>query len=337
MKGRIIQSAKLYFQKEGSSDIRHIRDWWIYEAICKELGINTDYNQRTFLVDLPTENSPITDWPEKEPVYQVGPERMMFCVGPDMDFGRIADLGITVIQSYEASYHIERYLNEAERHGLKVLNSVVQLQQEIIDTGTWNRENMQAQIEACRGHPGFYGWHIFEELNISDKKVNHITQKQVYDFFKERDPDHPVTQTLSGFVKASNGGLDWDYVNFDALDFITPDLYPYDGTGHAWGMKPLVALKLGAKQEREYLDGKNITKPVMFTFQCCDEPAVGAGNYGSKVPLGHIEEQFRVIEKYGLFSGGVSLWAWDSGYFGPETSDEMYQEVKSLLDKIKEG
>lgn len=265
----------------------------------------------------------------------VGQERIVFCVAPDDDFARIAEMGITIVQSYVSSYHIQHFLDEAERNGLKVLNSVVQIQWEILETGTWNRGNMEAQIEVCKDHPAFWGWHIFEELNLREGEISHSIQKEVYGFFKQRDPGHSIVQTISGFVKKTNGGFDWDKINFNALDVLMPDLYPYDGDGDCWGMKPLVALELGASQERRYLDNNSIRKPVIFIMQICDEPAVTSGNYNTKVPLGEIEAQFRILEKYGLFAGGVGAWAWNHGYFSPCTSNEMFDEVKNLFDKIK--
>lgn len=327
MKGRILQLAMLYFQKEGEDKAGHIEHWKDCVAICKELGIKPDCHSWTYKDshEFPPLRNPIKEWPEKEPVYNIGPERIMFCVGPDADFSRIRSLGVTVIQCYELPYiNMTAYLDKARDNNLKVFYSLIgQDDKGISDNVRW-----------CRDHPALYCWHTFEEINLT-ANINHQRQKQVYDFIKKRDPKHPITQTISGFVKKTNGGYDWDYINFDALDFLTPDLYVYDGTGDCWGMKPLEALELGARQEREYLDSKNIQKPVVFTFQCCDEPALGAGNHDTRVPLGHIEDQFKVVEKHSLLTGGLMLWAWNHGYFGPATSDEMFEEIKSLFDKIR--
>lgn len=290
----------------------------------------------------------------------IGLERVMFCVGPDDNFIKIAALGVTVIQSYELPYlglrkfdRIEKlgfdlsssiqssisFLDKARDANLKVYYSIPgMVHNQILATGSWNRNDVAEIIESCKDHPALFCWQPIEEANLTGRHISHRVQKEIYDFIKARDPNHPITQTLSGFVKDKDGGgKDWDYVNFNALDFITPNLYVYDGTGDCWGMKPLVALELGARQEREYLDARGITKLVLFVFQCCDEPAVNHDPpiENSEVPLGHIEDQFDVLKPYGLFTKGFALWAWNGGYFGPHSSGEMWREIKNLFDKIK--
>ena len=335
MKGRIIQDARLFLQKNGEAKMRHVKHWPDYEKICGELGISTDYSKRTFLEpkDMPPEGRPITEWPEKES--QIGPERVMFCVGPDDDFTRIAALGITIIQSYELPYiNTLHFLDRALDQNLKVYYSIAsRVGNEILRTGSWDRNEVARIIEKCKDHPALFCWHVVEEANLAGRHISHEVQKEIYDFFKNRD-SHPVTQTLAG------GTSNWDEINFDAMDFITPDTYAYNGTGKMHGKDPLPYLAEVGRQEREYLDKNDITKPIMFLFQCCDEPAVHHDPpiENSKVPLGHIEDQFNVLKPYGLFTLGVGCgWAWNGGFFGPGTSDEMYEEVKSLLDKIKEG
>lgn len=71
MKGRIIQRAELYLQKEGEKKVRHIEHWPDFEVICAELKAETgidylDYKNRIFLNEgeFPEIDKPITEWPE---------------------------------------------------------------------------------------------------------------------------------------------------------------------------------------------------------------------------------------------------------------------------------
>lgn len=264
---------------------------------------------------------------------QIGPERVMFCVGPGDNFEKIAALGITIIQSYELPYiDTIDFLNRADELGLKVYYSIAcMVHNTILATGSWKKDEVAEIIEKCKNHPALYCWQPIEEANLWNRDISFEQQKEIYDFFKARDPNHPVTQTLAG------GASNWHKINFDAMDFLTPDTYVYDGTGKMWGLEPLVYLAEVGRQERTYLDNKGITKPVMFIFQVCDAPAVTHEPpiENSKVPLGHIEDQFNVLKSYGVFTAGVGCgWAWNHNYFGPETSNEMYEELKNLLNKI---
>jgi len=282
---------------------------------------------------------------------QIGPERVMFCIGPDDDFAKIAELGITVIQSYELPYlglskfdRIEKsefnlfssirnainYLDRAKDANLKVYYSIASMvHNEILATGSWNRNDVAEIIERCKNHPALYCWQPIEEANLWNRDISFEQQKDIYNFFKARDPNHPVTQTLAGGTK------DWDKIDFEAMDFLIADTYVYNGTGQMWGLEPLDYLRIVAREERLYLDENDVEMAVIFVFQCCDEPAVSAGNYDTRVPLDHIQEQFEILQEYGLFTGGVGFWAWNGGYFGPCTSSEMYQELKNLLEKIE--
>lgn len=351
MKGRILQRAELYLQKEGENKARHIEKWKNCVDICHELGIKPDCHNWTYKTksEFPPEGKPITEWPEEES--QIGAERVMFCVGPNDDFVRISALGITVVQSYELPYlglrkfesipqsrfklsHSIRsgisFLDKARNANLKVYYSIASMvHNQILATGTWNRNDVAEIIESCKGHPALYCWQPIEEANLWNRDISFEQQKEIYDFFKARD-NHPVTQTLAG------GTSNWHKINFEAMDFLTPDSYVYDGTGEMWGLEPLAYLAEVGRQERTYLDSKGITKPVIFIMQCCDEPAVHHDPpiENSKVPLGCIESQFDTLKPYNVFTGGFGYWAWDH-YFGPATSDEMYNEIKQFLGKVK--
>jgi len=331
VKGRILQRAELYLQKEGEEKARHIKHWPDLVNICGELGIKPDCHNFTYKMkgEFPPVGAPITEWPEKET--QIGPERVMFCVGPDDDFAKVAALGITVIQSYELPYiDMIHFLNRADDLNLKVYYSIAsRIHNEILRTGSWDRNEVAGIIEKCKNHPALYCWQPIEEANLWNRDISLEQQKEIYDFFKARD-NHPVTQTLAG------GTSNWHKINFEAMDFLTPDSYVYDGTGEMWGLEPLAYLAEVGRQERTYLDSKGITKPVIFIMQCCDEPAVHHDPpiENSKVPLGCIESQFDTLKPYNVFTGGFGYWAWDH-YFGPATSDEMYNEIKQFLGKVK--
>jgi len=335
MKGRILQSAKLYLQKEGEEKIRHIENWdKAYIPICDELGIATAFDQRTFLVDLPPEGRPITEWPEEEPEYKIGPERMMFCVPPDCDFQRLKDLGVTVIQHYSIYWEPEygkQYLDKADHYGLKVLYYLGALTQDLIRAGKpWRKEECERIIRLFDSHEALWGWQSWDEPDSDnpDYVIPMDIQKDVYDCIKANS-SKPFVNTLRG------GTRKWHLVNLNLWDIIMPDVYVFDGSGEMWGVKPLVALENSAKQCSEYLEDYP-DKPVIFMFQCSDDVAIAAGNHDTKVPLGEIENQFNVINKYELFSGGLSLWAWNGGDFDPMRSDELFTEIKNLFDKIKE-
>ena len=155
------------------------------------------------------------------------------------------------------------------------------------------------------------------------------TQQEIYDFIRART-EKPITSVLRGGTKG------WHLVNLDLCDFIMADAYVYDGTGQMWGQEPLAYLEAIAKQERKYLDENCPDKPMMFVFQTCSSPATDAGNYGTKLPLGHIEEMFNILAEYNLFSFGIGGYGWSGGDFDPMRNDKLYQEIKNLFDKIKE-
>lgn len=263
----------------------------------------------------------------------IGAERVMFCVGPRDDFNRIAAMGVTIIQSYELPYiDMIDFLNRADALGMKVYFTIVSMvHNQILATGSWDKATVAEIIRKCRDHPALFCWQPIEEANLWNRDISHELQAEIYRFFKDRDPNHLVTQTLAG------GASNWHKINFDAMDFITPDTYVYDGTGKMWGLEPLAYLAEVGRQERTYLDNKGITKPIMFIQQCCDEPATTRDPpiENSKVPLGHLEDQFNTLKPYGLFTGGLGWWAWNGGFFGPCTSSEMYEELRKLLAKIK--
>ena len=329
MEGKILQRAELFLVQKGKA--RHIRHWKDLLAICQEKGIKPDCHSWTYKDghEFPPKGKDIENWPEENSNHKVGPERIMFCVGPNDDFAKIAKLGVTVIQTYELPFiNTLAYLDKAQANKLRVLYSIAdRIHNEILAHGDWDRNEVHDIIEKCKGHPGLYCWHVFDEANLHNREITHHVQRDVYEFFKNRDPNHAVIQSLAGGTK------EWSVINFDALDWFIASTYVYNGTGKIWGMEPLAYLEVVAQEEREYLDKHNIEKEIAFIFQCCDEPAVLPN---TKVPLGHIQEQFDVLREYGLFTRGVALWAWNHGYFGPATSNEMYNEIKDLFDKIKE-
>lgn len=67
-KGKIIQSAKLYLQKKGEKEMRHVTNWPTFLKVCDNLKLSTKYQDRTFLndEDFPPKGKPITEWPEEE-------------------------------------------------------------------------------------------------------------------------------------------------------------------------------------------------------------------------------------------------------------------------------
>jgi len=276
----------------------------------------------------------------KEP--QIGPERIMFCVPPNADFQRIKDLGITVIQHYSIyweHYSIHRelkygkqYLDKADSYGLKVLYYMGAMIQDLIRQGKpWSKEDCKRLIENFDKHPALWGWQAYDEPDGGSDNPSFIIpmeiQKEVHDSLKAYGMKKLFANTLRG------GTRGWYLVDLSLWDVIMPDCYVYDGTGQMWGMEPLEALEVSAKQCSEYLENYP-EKQVIYMFQACDQPAEDSGHHNTQVPSGHIEQQFRVLERYNLFTGGLSLWAWNGGYFSPCMSSKLYIEIKNLFDKI---
>ena len=338
MKGKILQRAELYLQKEGENKARHVKRWSDYVRICDELGTGTAYDERTFLDDheFPSLGKPITEWPENNPNYKIGPERMMFCVPPDCDFKRLKELGVTVIQHYSIYWEPEygkQYLDKAAKHGLKVLYYLGALTQDLIRQGkAWRKEECERIVKLFHSHEALWGWQCWDEPDGGSDNPAFIIPMQVqWDVCKcvRANSDKPFVNTLRG------GTRGWHLCNLNLWDIIMPDVYVYDGSGKMWGVEPLVALENSARQCSAYLKDYP-DKPVMFTFQCSDDIAISAGNYDTKVPLGEIENQFNVINKYKLFTGGVGMWAWNGGDFCPNRDVSIYNEIYDLFYKIKE-
>lgn len=333
MKGKIVQDAKLYFQKEGEEKIRHIKTWEAFEAVCRDLGITTAYNERTFLGVLPPIGRPIMEWPEKE--VKVGPERLFFCVHPDCDFQEIKDTGATLVCTYmwDPRNEGQQFLDKAQEQELRVLFDIKsQIHDQLRHGKPWIRQECEYVVNRFNDNPALYGYYLLDEPDAGDEdpkvKVSIQLQREIHSAFR-RWTKKPLVIALRG------GTVGWHLIDFSLWDIIT-NTYAWDGTGKCWGMQPLDALKLVGTQERAFMDEHDVNF-LGFMFQSSSHPATQRKPplYGTKVPLGQIENQFNVLNGYGLFPELVGMYAWNGGDFDPARSPELRQEIKALFDKIK--
>jgi len=338
MKGKIIQSGKLYLQKEGEDKIRHIKNWEVYEKICKELGISTNYDERTFVEELPLIGRPITEWPEEEEEYKVGPERLVWCVPLECDFQDIVDAGFTAIHTYGQYWtpnHGRDFLDKAQAHGLKVLFSTKTHVHDLLRNGqSWDKSTCKWMVGEFDSHPALWAWIYFDEADAGDDNPSHLVsmnvQKEIHDCFREWT-DKPLTTVVRG------GTRGWNLVDLDLFDFIMADTYAIDGNEWIWepNLTWKGALDMVGEQERKYLNANLPDKPMMFIFQSSDAAAIAIGNDNTRIPEGKIQAQFDILNKYGLFSFGVGMYPWSGGDFDPMGKEELRLEIKEFFEKIK--
>ena len=339
LEGKIIQIADLFVYENGV--LRHIKlPWEKFEQFCIDKNLKHDFAKRAFLTREEMrkykEGRAYTDWPEKEP--EVGPERLFFCVPQTANFKRIADCGGTIVQAYGLLWppnDPQVYLDKAEENGLKVLFSLKPHIHDLLRQGQpWDRAECRNTVLRYKDHPALYLWYPFDELDagVDDPRagVSKELQNEIISCLKEWS-GKGVATSLRGGVKG------WHLLDFELYDLVIPDAYVFNGTGMIWDKKPLDYLRFVADQERAYIDEHGIETPMMFMFQCDSHPAVAKGLYGTKVPLGEIENQFNVLNEYKLFPEGVPMYAWDGGDFCPNRDNEIYEEIRDLFKKIRQG
>lgn len=345
LKGRILQRAELYFQKEGENEARHVTTWEAYTAICAELkeGTGIDYlkyENRIFLKeqDFPIKGNDIKEWPEKES--QVGPGRLFFCVHPDCDFTRIKNLesgkAKLIIQTYGTTHLPEQgkhFLDKAEKYGLKVLYCIKShVHDLLIHHGYWDRDECERIVGRFDSHPALWGYYLLDEPDAGEEDpkvgVSMELQREIHDAFRGWT-DKPLVIALRG------GTRGWHLIDFSLWKIIA-NYYVFDGTGHCWGEEPLEALKGSAKQIQTFRNEHDVDF-LGFMFQSSSHPATGHEPplYGTKVPLGEIENQFNVLNEFELFPKLVAMYGWNGGDFDPMRNDEIYEEIKALFNKIK--
>lgn len=332
MKGKIVQDAKLYLQKEGEEEIRHIENYSDYVKICKELGIKTDSREYRD-TDSMKKGKPIKHWPEKES--KVGPGRLFFCVHPDCDFQRIKDVGATLIHTYmwDPRNQGQQFLDKAQEQGLRVLFDIKsQIHDQLRHGKPWIRQECEYIVNKFDDHPALWGWYILDEPDAGTDDpavgVSMELQREIHDAFRGWT-DKPLVIALRG------GTRGWHLIDFKLWKIIA-NTYVWDGTDKCWGMEPLDALRLVGTQERAFMDEHEVDF-LGFMFQSSSHPATARKPplEGTKVPLGQIENQFNVLNEYGLFPKLVGMYAWSGGDFDPQRSDELRDEIKALFDKLK--
>lgn len=273
-----------------------------------------------------------------EPVYEVGVERLVWCVPLEADFQDIVDAGFTSIHTYGPYWrpnHGRDFLDKAQAHGLKVLFSVKShVQDKLIAGQPWDRDTCKWMIDEFDSHPALWAWIYFDEIDAGIDSPSHLVpmalQREIHDAFRGWT-DKPLTTILRGGTKG------WHLVDLPLFDFIMADTYPIDGNDYIWepGLTWQDALNVVGQQERAYLDANLPDMPIMFVFQSSDSVAEMAGNYGTRIPEGKIEEQFNILNGYKIFSFGIGMYPWSGGSFSPETAPELREEIKELFDKIE--
>ena len=152
-------------------------------------------------------------------------------------------------------------------------------------------------------------------------------QKEIHNTFRNWT-NKPLLICLRGGTKG------WHLIDFSLWEIISC-CYAFDGTGKCWGMNPIAYLDMVGKQEYDFMQEHEVDF-WGFMFQCDSHPATDIGKYGTKVPLGEIENQFNILNKHSLFPKGIANYAWSGGDFDPHRH-EIYNEIKDLFDKIREG
>jgi len=339
MKGRILQIAELFLQKEGEEEAHHILTWEAFKKICNELEITTDYKERVFLErrNFPIEGKPIKEWPEQEPV--IGNKRLFFCVPQHADFGRIAAFkkpGIDVIiQAYGLLWppnDPQVYLDKAKKYGLKVMFSLKpHIHDRLREGQPWERNKCRDTVLRYKSHPAYYLSFPFDELDAgidySSAGVSKELQREIVGCIHEWS-GKGVATSVRGGVKG------WHLLDFEIYELVISNTYAFNGTGLIWDKKPLNYLLFVAKQERTYIDENRIKTPIIFMGQCDSHPATEKGLEGTKMPLGQIENQINIFKEYGLLTPGTAFYAWNGGDFDPMRNDEIYEEMKTVFDKI---
>lgn len=337
LEGKIIQIADLFVYENGA--LRHVKlPWEKFEQFCIDKNLKHDFAKRAFLTREEMrehkEGRAYTDWPEKEP--EVGPERLFFCVPQTANFERIADCGGTIVQAYGLVWppnDPEIYLRKAEAANLKVIFSVKPYVHDLLrDDQPWDREGCRKTVVKYRDYSALCMWYPFDELDagVDDPRagVSKELQNEIVSCLKEWS-GKGVATSLRGGVKG------WHLLDFELYDLVIPDAYVFNGTGMIWDQKPLDYLRFVADQERAYINKHGIETPIMFMGQCDSHPAVDKGLYGTKVPLGEIQNQIDILKEYDLLTPGIAFYGWDGGDFCPNRDDEIYEEIKTVLTKIK--
>lgn len=111
---------------------------------------------------------------------------------------KIADAGFNCVMNYAINQgatlaQIKAYLDEAHRHGLRVIYSIKDLypgsQYELKEVAGWKGEVEITThlVQALRSHPALLAWYVNDELSLAW----HPMLKDQYQRIRSLDPDHP--------------------------------------------------------------------------------------------------------------------------------------------------
>lgn len=147
-------------------------------------------------------------------------------------------LGIVKDSPFNCAIHYEMMTKErldfCEKVGILTFSS---FDRKLFDD---DRGKLARHIESVRRHPALLGWYLGDEVEA----VKAPYQKEVYDFFRGKDPDHPCyivqdrTYDLREFADAADVfGLDPYPVSQKSVNTVTK--FMRDGMAALFGSKPM--------------------------------------------------------------------------------------------------
>jgi len=193
-KAKVIQSAKLYLQKEGEKEMRHITNWPTFLKVCKDLQISKDWKDRTFLDDeaFPPKGKPITEWPEgggelPEPISPSGQRNISILWMGDERW--LNEFGGTHIVGFHEPCRPQWY----PPHKIKLIS--------YLKIDSFDNDRIRARVREARDHPNNGGYWLISghepDITGNEPSVQAHKQRRIeqYNIIRAEDPDiwnHPV-------------------------------------------------------------------------------------------------------------------------------------------------
>jgi len=320
-KAKIIQSAKLYLQKEGEKEMRHLPSWPIFLKVCEDLELSTAWKDRTFLddEDFPSIGKPITEWPEGEepsPNQRKMSILWMGCQRWANEFGGTHIVGFHEPCKpwwYEGS-KVKLITYFKYRSNDEIREVVKQFKNHPNNGGFWTIEGHEADITG--GHP-----------SVEEHKQIRIEQYQTIRKEDSNAWDHPVVTffdmtSSKDFDPGAYPGWEGAFTG-DDHDVWIIDCYPNkkDGTLDYRGMEKAanVLCKIGFERS----GGQFI-------------PNLGACYMGGNKPASLVKQWEFWNERFGPLKG---VCFWNSGVgskaIGIYEDDYLAEEAKEINRRLE--